>query len=86
MEAMLEISLYSYLYLKPAKMLCLSYCLLLLFNKLGEWDGGTGSSWSEPGVGLGDRWPKQFKHMNECKNYKIKENKNKKYKWKHVLK
>jgi hypothetical protein len=37
MEAMLGISLYTYLYLKLAKMLCLSYCLLgFLFNKTGE--------------------------------------------------
>jgi hypothetical protein len=37
MDAMLEISLYSYLYLKLAKMLYLSYyCLCLLFNKIGE--------------------------------------------------
>jgi hypothetical protein len=34
MEAMLGISLYSYLYLKLAKMLCVSYYLLcFLFNK-----------------------------------------------------
>jgi hypothetical protein len=45
MEAMLGISLYSYLYLKLAKMLCLSYyCLCLLFNKIGE-EGRTGSVW-----------------------------------------
>jgi hypothetical protein len=43
MEAMLGISLYSYLYLKLAKMLCLSYYLLcFLFNKIGEQEGGTG--------------------------------------------
>jgi hypothetical protein len=37
MEAMLGISLYSYLYLKLAKTLCLSYYLLcFLFNKIGE--------------------------------------------------
>jgi hypothetical protein len=37
MEAMLGISLYSYLYLKLAKMLCLSYYLLcFLFNKIGQ--------------------------------------------------
>jgi hypothetical protein len=37
MEAMLGISLYSYPYLKLAKMLYLSYyCLCLLFNKIGE--------------------------------------------------
>jgi hypothetical protein len=35
MEAMLGISLYSYLYLQLAKMLCLSYYLLcFLFNKI----------------------------------------------------
>jgi hypothetical protein len=35
MEAMLGISLYSYLYLKLAKMLCLSYYFLcFVFNKL----------------------------------------------------
>jgi hypothetical protein len=34
---MLGISLYSYLYLKLAKMQCLSYYLLcFLFNKIGE--------------------------------------------------
>jgi hypothetical protein len=45
MEAMLGISLYSYLYLKLAKMLRLSYyCLCLLFNKMGE-EGRTGSAW-----------------------------------------
>jgi hypothetical protein len=42
MEAMLGISLYSYLYLKVAKILCLSY---YLFNKTGEQEGGTGSVW-----------------------------------------
>jgi hypothetical protein len=37
MEAMLGLSLYSYLYLKIAKMLCLSYYLLcFIFNKIGE--------------------------------------------------
>jgi hypothetical protein len=45
MEAMLGISLYSYLYPKLAKMLCLSYYLLcFLFNKIGEEDK-TGSAW-----------------------------------------
>jgi hypothetical protein len=50
MEAMLGTSLYSYLYLKLAKMLCLSYYLLcFLFNKIGE-EGRTGSAWKR-GVG-----------------------------------
>jgi hypothetical protein len=45
MEAMLGISLHSYLYLKLEKPLCLSYYLLcFLFNKIGE-EGRTGSAW-----------------------------------------
>jgi hypothetical protein len=45
MEPTLRISLYSYLYLKLAKMLCLSYYLLyFLINKMGEEEGGTGSA------------------------------------------
>jgi hypothetical protein len=44
-EAMVGISLYSYLYLKLAKLLCLSYYrLCLLFNKIGE-EGRTGYAW-----------------------------------------
>jgi hypothetical protein len=46
MEAILGISLYSYLYLKLAKTLCLSYYLLcFLFSKIGEEESKTGSSW-----------------------------------------
>jgi hypothetical protein len=49
MEAMLGISLYSYLILKLAKMLCLSYYLLcFLFNKIGE-ESRTGSVWKQGG-------------------------------------
>jgi hypothetical protein len=49
MEAMLGIPLYSYLYLKVAKMLCLSYYLLcFLFNKIGE-VGRTGFSGNRGG-------------------------------------
>jgi hypothetical protein len=53
MEAMLGISLYSYLYLKLAKMLCFSYYLLcFLFNKVREQEGRTGSAWKwGPGGG-----------------------------------
>jgi hypothetical protein len=44
MEATLGISLYSYLYLKLAKMACLSYYLLcFLFNVFGE-EGRTDSA------------------------------------------
>jgi hypothetical protein len=43
-EAMLGIALYSYLYSKLAKTLCLSYSLLcFLFNKIRE-EGKTGSA------------------------------------------
>jgi hypothetical protein len=59
METMLGISLYSYFYLKLAKMLCLSYyCLCVLFNKTGEEGrtGSAGSEWSgERGRGMGSR-------------------------------
>jgi hypothetical protein len=49
MEAMLGIPLYSYLYLKVAKILCLSYYLLcFLFNKIGE-EGRTCSAWKGGG-------------------------------------
>jgi hypothetical protein len=71
MEAMLGISLYSYLYLKLAKMLCFSYYLLcFLFNKIGD-KGRTGSACEARGVekegrGVGcrgERWPKQCVHI-----------------------
>jgi hypothetical protein len=42
MEAMLGISLYSYLYLKLAKMLCFSF--MFFFNKNGEQEGRTDSA------------------------------------------
>jgi hypothetical protein len=46
MEAMPGISLYSYLYLKLAKMLCLSYFFLcFLFDKIGEHEGRMGFAW-----------------------------------------
>jgi hypothetical protein len=46
-EAMIGVSLYSYLYFKLAKMLCLSYYLLcFLFNKTEE-EGRTGSAWKQ---------------------------------------
>jgi hypothetical protein len=62
MEAMLGISLYSCLYLKLAKMLCVSYYFLyFLFNKIREQEGRTGSTW-KLGGGL-ERWPKQCIHM-----------------------
>jgi hypothetical protein len=50
MGATLGISLYSYLYLKLAKTLCLSY---YLFNKIREQEGRTGSAWKGGG---GEVW------------------------------
>jgi hypothetical protein len=69
MEAMLRISLHSYLYLKLAKTLCLSYYLLcFLFNKIGEHEGITGSAWKREGwrsggeeEGVEGRWEKWSK-------------------------
>jgi hypothetical protein len=59
MEAMLGISLYSYLYLKLAKMIRLSYYLLcFLYNKIREQDGGKGSAQKWQG-----RWSKQCTHI-----------------------
>jgi hypothetical protein len=61
MEEMLRISLYSYPYLKLAKILCLSYyCLCLLFNKIGE-EGCGGER--EVARGREERWPKQCMHI-----------------------
>jgi hypothetical protein len=65
MEAMLRISLYSYLYLKLAKMLCLSYyCLCLLFNKIGE-EGRTGSAWKRGGWGREGGGRRQGREMSQ---------------------
>jgi hypothetical protein len=62
MEAMVGISLYSYLYLKLAKTLCLSYYYLcLLFNKIGE-EGRTGSAWKQGG---GSGAQTMYTHMNK---------------------
>jgi hypothetical protein len=68
MEATLGISLYSYLYPKLAKTLCLSYYLCFLFNKIREEEGRTGSAWKQREVG---EWPKQCTHMSKCKNDKM---------------
>jgi hypothetical protein len=48
-----KISLYSYLYPKLAKKICLSYYLLcFLFNEIGE-EGGIGSAWKWEVGGMG---------------------------------
>jgi hypothetical protein len=71
MEAMLGISLHSYLYHRLAKMLCLSYCLLcFLFNKIGEQEGRTGSARKQRLGCVCVRWPKQYVHVCKYKNDK----------------
>jgi hypothetical protein len=67
MKAMLGIHLYSYLYPKLAKTVCLSYYLLcFLLKKIGDEDGGTVSA-GKRGVGglrrVGGGWHKQCIHM-----------------------
>jgi hypothetical protein len=72
MEAMLGISLYSYLYLKLAKMLSLSYYLLcFLFIKIREQESRTGSAWKlgQGGVGVAQT---MYIHVSKYKNDKIK--------------
>jgi hypothetical protein len=74
MEAMLGISLYSYLYLKLAKKLCFSYYLLCfsstkLEKKRAEQDLPGSKWWGVGGQSREERWPKQcihlFMHMNK---------------------
>jgi hypothetical protein len=72
MEAMLGISLYSYLYLKLAKMLCLSYYLYVFSSTIlekraeqflpGSKEGGRHRE--RVGMrGTGERWPKHCMHI-----------------------
>jgi hypothetical protein len=80
METTPGLSLSSFLYLKLAKILCLSYCLLhFLFNKIGEEEGGSGSAWKQKLEGLGMGWGEEAQTMytqtSKCKNNKIKEEK-----------
>jgi hypothetical protein len=64
MEAILGISLYSYIYLKLAKMLCLSYYLsCFLFNKIGEQEGKQ----FLPGRGAWDVAQTMHIHVSKCK-------------------
>jgi hypothetical protein len=64
METIIGITLYSYLYLKPAKILCLSYYLLcFLFNKIGARGVGGKREQSE-GAG-GEMAEMMYTHMNK---------------------
>jgi hypothetical protein len=68
MEAILGISLYSYLYSKLAKMICVSYYLLcFLFNKIRE-EGRTGSAQKQA---CGEVAQSMYTHVSKCKNNKI---------------
>jgi hypothetical protein len=68
MEAMLGISLYSYLYLKLAKKIGLSYYLLcFLFIKVEEQEGGTGF-----GQKRVEGEQPTYTHVSKCKKGKIK--------------
>jgi hypothetical protein len=66
-EAILGISLYSYLYLKLAKTLCLShYLLCFLFNKIGEQEVRTGSAWKRGGWRVGGEMAQtMYTHINK---------------------
>jgi hypothetical protein len=69
-EAMLGISLYSYLYFKQVKILRLSYYYFhFLFNKTGEQESGTVSArkWEQR-----DMVQTMYTHVSKCKNNKIK--------------
>jgi hypothetical protein len=64
MEAMLGISLYSYLYLKLAKMLCFSYYLIcFLFNKIRK--GAEQVLPGTEGVGAEGRDGTMYAHVNK---------------------
>jgi hypothetical protein len=80
METTLGVSLYSYPDLKLAKTL-LHISLMFLFNKIGEQEGGTGSTQK----GAGGREclcegrhcmaaQTAYTHVSKCKNDKIKKN------------
>jgi hypothetical protein len=65
MEAMLGISLYSYLHLKLAKTLCFSFYLIcFFFNKIGEQEGGTGYAHHPPWCG---GWGDGLNNVYTCK-------------------
>jgi hypothetical protein len=71
MDATVGISLCSYLYVKLAKMLCLSYYLLcFLFNKIGKEEGGIEArNGMEIRVQVGQT---MYTHLSKCKNEKNK--------------
>jgi hypothetical protein len=73
MEATLGIFLYSYLYLKLAKTIRLSYFLLcFLVNKLGAQEGGKGlEGWGGEASGT------MYTHGSKCKNDKRRKKKKK---------
>jgi hypothetical protein len=78
METTVGISLYSYLHLKLAKMLCFSYYLLcFFFNKIREHEGGTGSAQRRGGEGNVAQI--MYTHVSKCKCDTIKLKQNRTY-------
>jgi hypothetical protein len=70
---MLAVSLYSYLYFKLARTICLSYYLLcFLFNKIRKQEDRSGSAWKCVGVGSGEVAQTMNTHVSKCTNNKIK--------------
>jgi hypothetical protein len=61
--------LYSCIYLKLAKILCLSYYLLcFLLSKIREQEGGTDSSPEAGRREAGGRGQAMYTHVSKCKN------------------
>jgi hypothetical protein len=82
MEAMPGISLYSYLHLKLAKTICLSFLLCFLSTKSEkkrtkqDLPGSRGWRW---GLGMGEEVAQtMYTHVSKCKDDKIRGEKKKK--------
>jgi hypothetical protein len=71
METTQGISMYSYLYLKPAKMLCIYYHLCFIFNKIQKQEDKTNSAWRWGRRGWGGS-PNNVYAYEKCKNDKVK--------------
>jgi hypothetical protein len=77
MEAMLGISLYSYLYLKQQNRYVILIISYFLFYKIRKQEGGTGSFQKHGGGGVGrsgEVAQTMYTHVSKCKNDKRKKN------------
>jgi hypothetical protein len=72
MGATLGLSLYSYLYLKLAKMPCFSYYLLLFLLQQNQRTRGQNRFCLETGEVGGEMAQIMYTHVSKCKNDKIK--------------